>query len=156
MRCLCSRPDRYDTYGGLAFGTTAALTVYFNIGPGLAAIVLVQTQTLILNIYHFVNLYVLVESDFNAIERIQELIDLPSGERAAATSLFYGIDGSRLQLQRRPAICMGCPRPGHSLARALHLTTLSFAMIASLSLSFAVFRSISRFAGTEYYSTYSS
>ena len=52
--------NSFDVLGALTFGISALLTIYFEIPAGLAAIVLVQAQRILVDIYFGLMVYVMV------------------------------------------------------------------------------------------------
>ncbi|KZV99859.1 hypothetical protein EXIGLDRAFT_668146 [Exidia glandulosa HHB12029] len=68
---------RFDILGAFTFLLSALISLYLELSPGLTAIVLVQAQGVVESIYHGLLFYVMVESDMNGVERIEEYIALP-------------------------------------------------------------------------------
>ncbi|KAH7100998.1 P-loop containing nucleoside triphosphate hydrolase protein [Auriculariales sp. MPI-PUGE-AT-0066] len=69
---------RFDMLGAATFVLSAISTLYLGVAPGLVAIILVQIQSVLSNMYFGVTNYVQMENAMNAVERIQEYIALPS------------------------------------------------------------------------------
>ena len=69
----------FDLLGGLTFFATTIFALFFNISPGLAAIIITQSQHILTTISWGLHGYVQVEQAFNSVERVLEYIDLPSG-----------------------------------------------------------------------------
>ncbi|EJD41418.1 hypothetical protein AURDEDRAFT_115494 [Auricularia subglabra TFB-10046 SS5] len=69
---------RFDVLGAISFGISAATAIYMDLSAGLAAIVLTQAESILQNIYYGLQYYVQMETSMNAMERIEEYIELPS------------------------------------------------------------------------------
>ncbi|KAL8286389.1 hypothetical protein RQP46_004406 [Phenoliferia psychrophenolica] len=65
---------RFDIMGALAVFFTTLFSLASGAGPGLAALAIVSSQSLVLNIYWLVRFVTYLEVDLNAVERIDELL----------------------------------------------------------------------------------
>ncbi|KAH7101149.1 P-loop containing nucleoside triphosphate hydrolase protein [Auriculariales sp. MPI-PUGE-AT-0066] len=68
---------RFNVLGGITFFIATLFAIMFGLSAGLAAIVIMQAQSMLGTIYTLMRSYVDTENAFNSVERIQEYIDLP-------------------------------------------------------------------------------
>ncbi|KAH7102640.1 hypothetical protein BKA62DRAFT_699295 [Auriculariales sp. MPI-PUGE-AT-0066] len=69
---------RFEVLGSTTFLISVILAIYFDLSPGLAAIVLTQSQGVFTSLQFGMTMYVNMENGMNSVERVQEYIELES------------------------------------------------------------------------------
>ncbi|KAL8290163.1 hypothetical protein RQP46_003102 [Phenoliferia psychrophenolica] len=68
---------RFDCIGALAVATTTYLALLADISPGMAALAITSSQTLVQSVYWLCRMVTELEADLNAVERVTELLNVP-------------------------------------------------------------------------------